>query len=68
MTSPVLTVGSAVKVMDAMQITTTKKIRNLPIVDNGKLVGIVTLADLVRVVLAGQEHAIDQLMRYVGHK
>ena len=68
MTSPVLTVGPDVKVMDGMQIMTTKKIRHLPILEDGKLVGIVTLADLVRAVLAEQEHNIDQLMRYVGHK
>ena len=68
MTSPVLTVGPDVKIMDGMQIMTTKKIRHLPILENGELVGVVTLADLVRVVLADQEHKIDQLMTYVGHK
>ena len=68
MTSPVLTVGPDVKIMDAMEIMTTKKIRHLPIVENGKLMGVVTLADLVSEVVADQEHKIDQLMRYVGHK
>jgi signal-transduction protein with cAMP-binding, CBS, and nucleotidyltransferase domain len=68
MTSPVLTVGPDVKIMDGMQIMITKKIRHLPIVEKGKLVGLVTLAELVREVLADQEHSIDQLMRYVGHK
>ena len=68
MTSPVVTVGANVRVADAMQIMTTKKIRHLPILEDGKLVGVVTLADLVRAVLANQEFHIDQLMRYVGHK
>jgi CBS domain-containing protein len=68
MTSPVLTVGPDVKVMEGMQIMTSKKIRHLPVLEDGKLVGIVTLADLVRAVLTDQEHKIDQLMRYVGHK
>jgi CBS domain-containing protein len=54
--------------MDALQIMTTKKIRHLPILENGKLVGVVTLGDLVRAVLADQEHKIDQLMTYVGQK
>jgi CBS domain-containing protein len=68
MTSPVLTVDPDVKIMDALQIMTTKKIRHLPILENGKLVGVVTLGDLVRAVLADQEHKIDQLMTYVGQK
>jgi CBS domain-containing protein len=68
MTSPVVTVGPDVKIEDGMQIMVTKKIRHLPILENGELVGVVTLADLVRVVLADQEHKIDQLMTYVGHK
>jgi len=68
MTSPVVTTGPEVKIVDAMNILTTKKIRHLPIVDNGELVGVVTLGDLVRAVLADKEHTIDQLIRYVGHK
>jgi CBS domain-containing protein len=68
MTSPVLTVGPDLKVMDGVQIMTTKKIRHLPVLEDGKLVGVVTLADLARAILAEQEHNIDQLMRYVGHK
>jgi CBS domain-containing protein len=68
MTSPVLTVDPDVKIMDGLQIMTTKKIRHLPILKNGELVGVVTLGDLVRAVLADQEHKIDQLMTYVGHK
>jgi CBS domain-containing protein len=68
MTSPVVTVGPDVKVTEGMQIMTTKKIRHLPILENGKLLGAVTLGDLVRATLAGQEFMIDQLMRYVGHK
>jgi CBS domain-containing protein len=68
MSSPVVTVGPEVKVMDGMQIMIKKKIRHLPIIENGELVGLVTLGDLVRAVLAEQEHNIDQLMRYVGHK
>jgi CBS domain-containing protein len=68
MTSPVVTVGPEVKIKDGMQIMTAKKIRHLPILENGELVGIVTLADLVCAVLAEQEHKIDHLMKYVGHK
>lgn len=68
MSSPVVTVGPEVKILDAMQIMVTKKIRHLPILENGEISGVVTLADLVRALLADQEHTIDQLMKYVGHK
>jgi CBS domain-containing protein len=68
MTSPVVAVGPDVKIMEGMQIMTSKKIRHLPVLENGELVGIVTLADLARAVLADREHNIDQLMKYVGHK
>jgi CBS domain-containing protein len=68
MTSPVVTAGPDLKVMDGMQIMTTKRIRHLPILEKGKLVGVVALADLVRAVIADQEHKLDQLMTYVGHK
>jgi CBS domain-containing protein len=68
MTSPVLTVGNDLDIVDAMDILTSQKIRHLPVMDNGELAGVVTLGDLVRAVLAHKEHTIDQLMRYVGHK
>lgn len=68
MTTPVVTIGPEVKILDAMQIMVTKKIRHLPILEKGAISGVVTLADLVRAVLADQEHTIDQLMKYVGHK
>lgn len=66
MTHPVVTVGPNVKIVDGMQIMATKGLRHLPIMDDGKLVGLVTLADLVRSTLADQEFKIEQLMTYVG--
>jgi len=68
MTSPVVTADPELKVVDAMQIMTTKGIRHLPILEHGSLVGLVTLADLVRALLADQEFTIDQLMRYIGQR
>jgi len=66
MTSPVLTVASDTKIVDGMQIMTTKKIRHFPIVDNGKLLGVVTLGDLVRAVLVdsrAQDRSFDEARR-----
>lgn len=66
MTHPVLTVGPDVKVVDGMQIMTARGVRHLPIVEGESLLGIVTLADLARSILADQEFKIEQLMNYVG--
>jgi CBS domain-containing protein len=68
MTTPVMTVGPDVKIMEAMEIMTTKNIRHLPVLKDDTLVGVVTLADLVCAILADKKFNIDQLMRYVGHK
>jgi CBS domain-containing protein len=50
-----------------MKIMTEKRFRHLPIVENGEVVGLVTLADLVRHQLGHQKFEIEQLIRYVGN-
>lgn len=66
MTHPVLTTTPEVKLMDAMQIMTEKGIRHLPIVDDDKLLGVVTLGDIARQLMTDKAHKIDQLMKYIG--
>jgi CBS domain-containing protein len=66
MTHPVVAVRPDVKIVEAMQIMTTKGLRHLPIVAYGEPIGLVTLADLARSTLADQEFQIEQLMSYVG--
>ena len=66
MTRVIVTVQSSTTVPDCMQIMTTKGIRHLPIVDDDELVGLVTLADLVRYQLADNQSQIDQLIHYIG--
>jgi CBS-domain-containing membrane protein len=48
MTSPVITIGSAELIADAAAVMTREHINRLPVVEDGRLVGIVTRADLVR--------------------
>ena len=48
MTSPVITIGPEVLIADAAAVMTKQRINRLPVVDDGRLVGIVTRADLVR--------------------
>ena len=48
MTSPVITIGPAELIADAAGVMTRERINRLPVVEDGRLVGIVTRADLVR--------------------
>lgn len=66
MTSPIVTVDSNATVSECMQIMTEKNFRHLPVFENGELVGLVTLADLVRHQLADKKFKIEQLMQYIG--
>jgi signal transduction histidine kinase len=49
-----------------MRIMTDRRIRHLPVLDRGKLVGIVSIGDLVNAVIADQAQTIDQLHTSIG--
>ena len=68
MTSPVVTVSPEATVYECMGIMTRLHIRHLPVLSNGKLLGIVSMGDLAGAVISDQEFKIDQLMTYVGHQ
>jgi len=68
MTSPVITVTSDITVSEAMAIMAVRHIRHLPVLDGGRIAGIVSLGDLARSVIAEQAGAIDQLHAYIGQK
>jgi CBS domain-containing protein len=50
---------------DCMALMTSKQIRHLPVLDNGRLVGIVTLGDVVKRIISEQEFKIHELEKYV---
>lgn len=68
MTSYLVTVSSANTVDECMRIITEHRIRHLPVLDDGKLVGIVSIGDLVKAIISDQAHTIDQLHTYIGSK
>ena len=68
MTSPVVTVPLEATVFECMAIMTRSHIRHLPVLKNGELLGVVSLGDLARAVIADQSFKIDQLMTYIGQK
>jgi CBS domain-containing protein len=50
---------------ECMAVMTDKRIRHLPVLDHGKLVGIVSIGDLVKSKIADQEFTIEQLVHYI---
>ncbi|HEY8586419.1 MAG TPA: CBS domain-containing protein [Rhodanobacter sp.] len=65
MTSTPLTVGPDTDVFDCMRLCTDSRIRHLPVVDNGKVVGVISIGDLVKAVIDAQAEQIEHLERYI---
>lgn len=65
MESPVITVQPDDTVNHCMQLVTDKRIRHLPVIERGKLIGIVSIGDLVKAVIDEQQQTISQLERYI---
>jgi CBS domain-containing protein len=66
MTSDVVTVSPDELVHRCMEIMTERRIRHLPVVEKGKLVGIISIGDLVKAVIEEQQQTITQLERYIA--
>ncbi|GAA0717049.1 CBS domain-containing protein [Dokdonella soli] len=66
MTAPVLTVAPADTVETCMRLCTDRRVRHLPVVDKGKVVGVVSIGDLVKAVISEQGTQIEQLQRYIA--
>lgn len=66
MSSPVVTVTSGETVQRCMEMMTELRIRHLPVVDDGVMVGIVSIGDLVRTVIEDQRQTIEHLERFIA--
>ena len=66
MTTSLVTITPETTVLDAMALMTRHHIRHLPVLNDGKLDGVVSMGDLMGEVIAGQAFTIDQLHTYIS--
>jgi CBS domain-containing protein len=65
MTSPVVTVTPLSTLDECMRLVTTRRVRYLPVVENGRAVGVVSVGDLVKATIEEQQRTIEQLESYI---
>ncbi|MCK1787314.1 CBS domain-containing protein [Pseudomonas sp. TNT11] len=65
MSSPVITVDAHKTVEECMNIMTDSHLRHLPVVVDGKLLGLLSIGDLVKEAIAEQANLIKQLEQYI---
>ena len=66
MTRDLITVSSDSTIDECMQLMTGKYIRHLPVVDNDKLVGIISIGDVVRCIIEEQKSIIGHMEQYIA--
>jgi CBS domain-containing protein len=65
MTSPVMTVSPSHTVAECMRLVTDQRIRHLPVLDQEKVVGMVSIGDLIKWVITEQEETIRHLESFI---
>ncbi|HBY00788.1 MAG TPA: histidine kinase [Gammaproteobacteria bacterium] len=65
MTSNVISVPSSESVESSLAVMTENHIRHLPVVDENKVVGVLSIGDLVKVIISDQQSTIKELESYI---
>ncbi|MES9968860.1 MAG: CBS domain-containing protein [Candidatus Thiodiazotropha sp.] len=66
MTSQVVVINPGQTPEECMAIMTEKRIRHLPVMENGDLIGIISIGDLVKAIIEEQQFVIEQLVSYIN--
>ena len=67
MSKEVITISSDMQIDACMQLMTDKRVRHLPVVDNGKSIGIISIGDVVKLMINEQKYLIDELKKYISN-
>ncbi len=65
MSSPVFSINPEKSIEECMALMTAARSRHMPVMEAGKLVGLITIGDVVSVIIANQKIEIDDLKNYV---
>jgi len=66
MTKEVVTVRPEADLAEAMRLMTEHRVRHLPVVEEGKVVGVISIGDAVKAIITEQEMLIEELSRYIS--
>ena len=66
MTAQVVTVAPSEQVLHCLQLVTDFRIRHLPVVDGGEVLGVISIGDLVKSVIEDQQQKLDHLQQYIA--
>jgi len=65
MTSPVMIVTPDKRMRDCMDIMSEQHFRHLPVVDNDRLIGLISIGDVVKMQITSREEYIQKLQNYI---
>jgi CBS domain-containing protein len=66
MTTGVFTTSSTESVNDCMSLMTEKRIRHLPVLEDNRVIGMISIGDLVQAIISDQKEEIEQLENYIS--